>query len=127
MWTSTESLQTRLPNVYSGDQEQGLKKNDDCTHLKFLISSYTKKHASPHRVKLGLLRLVSDKPPPEGVELKPFPDSLVTSEGTYEHIFVELERKRIPQQSPRKFCMTLQLPNEHAFCVHFSISYMNNH
>ena len=25
----------------------------------------------------------------------------VTSEGTYEHIFVELERRRIPQQSPR--------------------------
>mmetsp|Transcript_44677 Transcript_44677/g.89700 ORF Transcript_44677/g.89700 Transcript_44677/m.89700 type:complete len:186 (-) Transcript_44677:159-716(-) len=53
------------------------------------------------RVKLGLLRMVSDAPPPDNVELKPFPESLVTSEGTYEHIFVELERKRIPQQSPR--------------------------
>ncbi|EKX55247.1 hypothetical protein GUITHDRAFT_149737 [Guillardia theta CCMP2712] len=52
-------------------------------------------------VKLGLLRLVSDGPPPEGTVLKPFPESLVTSEGTYEHIVVELQRKRIPQQSPR--------------------------
>jgi len=54
------------------------------------------------RVKLGLLRMVSEAPPPaDDTELKPFPESLVTSEGTYEHIFVELERKRIPQQSPR--------------------------
>eukprot|EP00286_Rhodomonas_abbreviata_P001641 CAMPEP_0181289156 /NCGR_PEP_ID=MMETSP1101-20121128/731_1 /TAXON_ID=46948 /ORGANISM="Rhodomonas abbreviata, Strain Caron Lab Isolate" /LENGTH=272 /DNA_ID=CAMNT_0023393357 /DNA_START=230 /DNA_END=1050 /DNA_ORIENTATION=+ len=51
------------------------------------------------RVKLGLLRMVSDAPPAEPMDLKPFPESLVTSEGTYEHIFVELERKRIPQQA----------------------------
>ena len=66
--------------------------------------------------------MVKEGPPPNGVELKPFPESLVTSEvrfnpclysycrttmnffsqGTFEYVFVDLERKRIPQQSPRE-------------------------
>jgi len=54
-------------------------------------------------VRLGLLRLVSEDRLAPGAEggMRPFPESLVTSEGTYEQVVVALERKRIPQQSPR--------------------------
>ena len=62
------------------------------------------------QVKLGLLRMVSEGPPPNGTELKPFPESLVTNEGTYEHIFVGLDRRRIPQQSPRAVGMSPYSP-----------------